>query len=348
MKSTLLALLLLACAVRVAPSVRPAGQTEARQAGSGSAGPSALPEPVTRALERARSLADGNRLEESEAAARQILRDHGEVAEAHFLLGYVLFRQIQAATRQTQISQYDQLGTALEKTVRDKATASLGEYTAGARLKTPSAFDLKIVAMDYAVLGDYGDAARWLTRSLDWNSQDAEAWYYLGRAKYNLNRFEEAIAAFRKSLELRPEDAKAFNNLGLAYQGLGRGEEAVAAYRKAIALGEAGAKNPDPYLNLGGYLVEQNRAAEALPYLQGAAALAPEESHVHESLGKAYSQLNRLPEARGELEAAVRLAPANAAVHYMLGQVYRKLGEAEKAAAELKRSEELRGRRSAP
>jgi tetratricopeptide (TPR) repeat protein len=307
---------------------------------------------VAAALDRARSLADQDRLEDSEVAARQILKDHGEVPDAHFLLGYVLFRQMQAATRQlggTQLSQYDQLGAALESSVRGKAVASLAEYTAGARLKTPSAFDLKIVAMNYAALGDYADADRWLTRSLRWNPQDAESWYYLGRAKYNLNRFEEAIEAFRKSLELRPEDAKAFDNLGLAYEGLGRGEQAIAAYRKAIALGEsAAAKSPGPYLNLGGYFLEQSKPADALPYLASAAAISPKESRVHERLGKAYTQLNRLPEAKAELETAVRLAPENAALHYMLGQVLRKMGDTERAAAELKRSEELRKPRSSP
>jgi len=313
---------------------------------------SAGPEGIAAALERARSLADQGRLEESEVAARRILKDHGEVAEAHFLLGYVLFRQIQAATRQhggPQISQYDQLGPALEKRAREKATASLAEYTLGARLKTPSAFDLKIVAMNYAVLGDYSDVDRWLTRALKWNPKDAESWYYLGRAKYNLNRFAEAIEAFRKCLDLRPEDAKAYDNLGLAYQGLGRGEEAVAAYKKAIELGEGAAtKSPDPYLNLGGYLLEQNRAGDALPYLETARAISPQESRGHEKLGKAYTELNRLPEAKTELEIAVGLAPENAALHYMLGQVYRRLGDGEKAAAELKKSEELRGRPRSP
>jgi len=294
-------------------------------------------------LARTRSLADQDRLEESEAAARQILKDHGDVAEAHFLLGYVLFRRIQAATRQApEISQYDPLAPGLEKRVRDDATASLAEYTAGARLKKPSAFDLKIVAMNYVVLGDYADAGRWLALALEWNPRDAEGWYYLGRAKYNLNRFAEAVEAFQKCLELSPQDGKAYDNLGLAYQGLGRSEEAIAAYQKAIAL-EEGAARPDPYLNLGKYLLEQNRASDALPYLERAAAISPRESRSHERLAQAYSQLNRLPEARRELESAVRLAPDNAALHYMLGQVYRKLGEAEKAAVELKRSEELRG-----
>jgi tetratricopeptide (TPR) repeat protein len=304
------------------------------------------------ALERARSLVNQDRLEDSEIAARQILKDHGDVADAHFLLGYVLFRQIQAATRLeggSHLSQYDQFGPALENRVRSKAVASLAEYTAGARFKTPSAFHLKIVAMNYVVLGDYADADRWLTRSLQWDPNDAEAWYYLGRAKYNLNRFEEAVEAFRKSLALRPEDAKAFDNLGLSYEGLGRGEEAIAAYRKAIALGEAGAaKNPGPYLNLGGYLLEHNKPADALPYLVDAAAISPRESRVHERLGKAYTQLNRLPDAKAELETAVRLAPENAALHYMLGQVLRRMGDREGAAAELKRSEELRGPRSSP
>jgi cytochrome c-type biogenesis protein CcmH/NrfG len=43
----------------------------------------------------------------------------------------------------------------------------------------------------------YPDADKWLTKMLEWAPNDSEGWYYLGRTKYNENRFAEAIRAFQ-------------------------------------------------------------------------------------------------------------------------------------------------------
>src|SRR5438105_15155245 len=106
------------------------------------------------------------------------------------------------------------------------AKASLEEFTAGAKYRTPSAADLKIVALDYVLLVDYPDADKWLTKMLEWAPDDSEGWYYLGRTKYNENRFAEAIRAFQQCLKLDPQNVKAEDNPGLSLAGLGRNEEA--------------------------------------------------------------------------------------------------------------------------
>src|SRR5437667_264686 len=229
------------------------------------------------------------------------------------------------------------------------AQASLAEYTEGAKFRDPGAFDLKIVALDYVLLGDYVDADKWLTRSVEWNSKDSEGWYYLGRAKYNENRFEEAIHAFEQCLKLDAKNVKAEDNLGLSYAGLGRAEEAAAAYRTAIAWqAQSAKKDVGPFIDLGSLLLEQNQPDAALLNLLQAAEIAPQESRAHELLGKAYSHLNQLPKAQAELEKAIALSPQNGPLHYMLGQVYRKEGLNEKAKTELDRAAALNGTRSSP
>ena len=74
-----------------------------------------------------------------------------------------------------------------------------------------------MVAVDYVLLGDFLDADRWLTKALSWNPSDADGWYYLGRTKYNENRFSEAIDAFQSCLKLDTHNVKAEDNLGLSY-----------------------------------------------------------------------------------------------------------------------------------
>jgi len=193
------------------------------------------------------------------------------------------------------------------------------------------------------LLGDYAKADHWLTKSVEGNPKDSEGWYYLGRTKYNENRFEEALAAFSGCLKLDPKNVKAEDNLGLTHQALGHTAEAFAAFRNAIAWqSQLLKKNSGPFINMGILLLEQNKVEEAVPYLSEAVGISPEEPRAHEQLGKAYSRQNDLERAQVELEKAVSLTPDNAALHFMLGQLYRKRGMNDKAKVELERGAALK------
>jgi Flp pilus assembly protein TadD len=312
------------------------------------------PDPADPALAEPRSLLQQGRASQAEPLVRRYLTQHADSAEAHFLLGLALFRQIQgqaAADAGASSSPY------AEKIVRgsamafrtEKAKASLAEYTEGSKYHAPSAADLKIVALDYVILEDYADADMWFTKMLSWTPSDSEGWYYLGRTKYNENRFAEAIQAFERSLNLDPQNVKAEDNLGLSYAGLGRNEEAFSAYQKAIEWQRnLLAKNSGPFIDMGSLLLDLNRSAEAIPYLQRALEISPQDSKSHELLGKAYSRLEQFPQAQVELEKAVELAPQNPNLPCMLGPVYRKQGLAEKAKLELDRCAALNGTHSSP
>jgi tetratricopeptide (TPR) repeat protein len=275
-------------------------------------------------LAQARSLLNQGKFIEAEQVMHRYLEVHRTSAEGHFLLGYVLFK-------------------------KQDAKASLEEYTEGAKYRIPGAAELEVVASDYVLLKDYPDADKWFTKAVEWNPTDVLGWYYLGRTKYNENRFEEAIRVFQQCLKLDPQNVKAEDNLGLSYEGLNRTEEAFAAYRTAIEW-EANAveKNSGPFLDLGSLLVETGRVEEGLPHLLEAVRLSPEDYRTHRQLGKAYTRLNQLDKARIELEKAVELAPQNAPVHFMLSQVYRKQGLMDKVKLETDRYAALTGTRSAP
>lgn len=237
---------------------------------------------------------------QAEKALRAYIERNPSSAEGHFLLGYTLFR---------------------ERSAKD----SLAEFTEGAKYQRPRPSDLKIVAADYVLLGDFSDADKWLTLVTNEIPQDADAWYLLGRTKYNENRFEEAIHAFQQTLALRANDIKAENNLGLSYQGLNRAEEAKGAFENAISWQkDSPLRNAQPYLNLGILLADQDHPSQALSYLQQAVSLAPHNPKAHEQLGRAYDLLNMPDKAQQELEQAVALAPNVAGLHFKLGQSYRR------------------------
>ena len=298
------------------------------------------------ALASARLLVHEGKLDEAEQALRHYLDEHANSAEAHYLLGYTYFEQVHQKMPSPAGDgslEFSILGGDDVKTNEVNATASLAEYTAGAKYQTPSAFDLKVVALDYVLLRDYADADKWLTKSLDANPKDAEGWYYLGRTKYNENRFDEAITAFQQYLKLEPQSVRGEDNLGLSYQGLGRTEEATAAYKNAILWQrDLLSQDPGPFVNLGALLLDENKSEQAISYLVQAVAISPHYAFAHEQLGKAYDRLGPLPKAPAALEKAVELAPQNSRLHYLLGQVYRKEGLLGKAKLEFDRSTVLR------
>jgi len=299
-------------------------------------------------LVKARELVEKSQFDAAEAMTREFLKQNGKSAEGHFMLGHIHFRQAQSQVRLSGIylSPGDVPAGAISSEAREnKIRASLAEFTEGAKYGRPSAYDLKIVSLDYILLGDFASADKWLTLALQWEPKDAENWYYLGRTKYNENRFEEAIIAFKKSLELKPRNVLAGDGLGLSYVGLNRAAEAIAVLREAISWQEKDSgKSPEPYIDLGDFLNQQGRFEEALPILQEAAAIAPRNIRAHEILGKSLLNLNRLADAQRELEAAISADPDRAALHYLLGQAYRKQGQMDKAKSEMQRFQELKAK----
>ena len=269
-------------------------------------------------LVNAKSLLEKGSMVEAERLTRSYLEGYPASPDGHFLLGLILFKAV-------------------------KAKDSLAEYTAAAKYRNPSAYDLEVVGLNYVLLNDYMDADKWLSKSVQMDSRNGDTWYYLGRTKYNENRFVEAVNAFRQALKLSPENVKAGDNLGLSYEGLGRRQEAEKAYRDAIRWqSQLLQQNPGPYLDLGILLVEQNRPQDAILYLQQAVQISPQDPKAHQQLGRAYERLNRLAEAQVELERAVAASPNDGALHYVLGQVYRRLGIKDKAQAEFEKSTELK------
>jgi len=315
-------------------------------------GASTLTLPSDPELAKARELVEKSKFDEAEDAVLQYIARHPQSPDGHFLLGLIYFRQVQSQARSNgmYLAPGELPSTAVDSGSRDaKVRASLAAFTEGGKLGRPSAFDLKIVSLDYILLADYSSADKWLTLALEWDPSDADSWYYLGRTKYSENRFEEAIRAFQKCLDLRRLFVLAADGLGLSQAGLGHTADAIASLQKALSMQENFAqKTPEPYIDLGDILNQQARFDDALPLLQQAVTIAPRNVRAHEVLGKTYLNLNRLPEAQQELEAAVSIDPGLPALHYLLAQICRKAGQLDKAKSELERFQSLKAKEGPP
>lgn len=246
----------------------------------------------------------------AEAALRHSLEVDPSQADAHYLLGYVLFRE-------------------------RKPTESLAEFTAGARGREPTSEELKIVASDYISLKDYADAERWLRFATEHAPADAAAWYLLGRTQYNEDHAADAISSFQRCLRLRPRDLKAEYNLGLAYERVGQPNQAIAAYTSAIEWDrQQPVRDAQPYLDLGMLHLGQGQAEKALGPLREAVKLGDRNPLAAQELGLALEAVGRFDEALVSLRRAAELAPAAERPHFFLGRLYRRLGRKQDAAAE--------------
>ena len=320
-----------------------AAQSSADSAGSAGHEPSSDP-----ALSTAESLAERGLLSQAEKQTRQFLNTHPESAEAHYLLGFILFSEIrqeylgEEKKDGASFAYNDSVGKNLAALRDAKARESLAELSAGARYHSASAFSLKIVALDYLLLKDNPSAEKWLAASVKLNSNDAQAWFYLGRTEYSETKYLPAIEAFEHCLKLEPKNVIAEYNVGLSYEGLGQKDEALQAYQNSIEWqAGGGTKSADPYVALGRLYVGENQPGKAVPYLTQAVAAFPQISLTHEELGKAYSSLHRLPEAQSELEKAVQLSPDRASLRCLLGGVYQREKMSAKAQAEFARCSAL-------
>jgi tetratricopeptide (TPR) repeat protein len=260
----------------------------------------------------------------AEDALRKYLAFSSKSSDAFYLLGFVLNRE-------------------------DRPVDSLNIYTQAAAITAPTGDDLKIVGLDYVLLDDYTDAIHWLEKSVDRDSTNVDAWYYLGRAYYTIGRRDQALKAFHTVLDLDPHNVKAENNFGLILETGGKTEAAIDAYRTALAWQEHSPHpSEQPYVNLGNLLMQQGQTKEGLVLLETAASLAPNNGYCHLSLGMAYRQVGRLDSAQPELERATQIEPGNARAHYQLGRLYKETHDLDRAQAEFKKTADLDSQSAKP
>jgi Tfp pilus assembly protein PilF len=269
-------------------------------------------------LAHARTLLDTPRWREAEPIVKKYIARNPSSAAAHALEGLILYRQHQPRV-------------------------SMAEFVTASKLADLTAFDLRIFALDCAAIPDLPEAEKWLLRSIDLDGRDAATWEALGHVRFAQQKYVDAIDALNHALEIAPRTVSSESLIGLANERQAKPEEALAAYRAAIEW-QAAVADPDPvpYLGAGRVLLNDDRAAEAIPLLSKAAASAHATSEAHELLGQAYAKTDRKPEAAKELEAAIRLDPQSARLHLLAARIYRSMGDAARAASEQARYTELK------
>ena len=117
--------------------------------------------------------------DQAEALARRFLETTGDAGDGHALLGFIHFTQQQW------------------KESRPSSTEA-------AKYRDLTASELKMLGLDCLTLHLYGDADKWLTRSLEMNPGDARAGRRWEQVKDDEQRFEAAITGLSAFSRARP------------------------------------------------------------------------------------------------------------------------------------------------
>jgi tetratricopeptide (TPR) repeat protein len=228
----------------------------------------------------------------------------------------------------------------------DKPNESLATYTQAARFRTPTPVELRSVALDYVLLNDYDDAIHWLEVADRMDPTNIDVLYSLGRCYYSKGRYMDAERMYDRVLAIDPKHVKAEEGLGLAYDATNRPEKAEQALRNAANWANQNGPDEWPFLDLGVFLLDQDRAQNAIAPLRIAERIRPVCAVCHEKLGRALLATNDVAGAVAELQEAEHLDPANPRTHYELGRALRQDGQTKRAQEEFSLSQKLYGTHS--
>lgn len=156
----------------------------------------------------------------------------------------------------------------------------------------------------YTSLKEYQKAIAPLQHVVETTPGNSLARYELGCALVKTGRWNEAAPQFEAAVSQMNSSAMMHFYLALVYQQTSRNDEALAEFKDALHWDP---KNFPANLLLGRMYIKQQKAADALPLLQKAAALRPDAIDPHRLLADAYTQLGREENASWELSEAARV-----------------------------------------
>lgn len=164
----------------------------------------------------------------------------------------------------------------------------------------------------------------------------------LGDIYRQRERYDDAIAEYKKALTNAPNDAASL--LGLASAELGDNNVIEAAKVAGAALAVA---PDDPEINLvmAEALIDNHEYARAEPFLVKSRNVKPQMlPHVHALLGRMYAETSDIPKAVAELKLG-EPSDVDGSVHYQLARLYRQIGNSRGAEEELQMTKDMKQRR---
>ncbi|MCS7026330.1 MAG: tetratricopeptide repeat protein [Bryobacteraceae bacterium] len=193
------------------------------------------------------------------------------------------------------------------------------------------------LGLKYAQAGDFELAEPAFAEACRLDRRYPDACYSLGRVRYLLNRFAEAIGPLEQSLANGEPAGRATLALAQAREGLDQAAPAEALFRKAISLSAT-----DAELRYAMFLLRQGRVEESVAMALKAVERTPRSALALTELARAELQAHQIASAQAHLEQALKIDPKFGQAHLLLSRVYHRLGDPEKAARHLKAATAVR------
>ncbi|HXI38743.1 MAG TPA: FG-GAP-like repeat-containing protein [Bryobacteraceae bacterium] len=136
------------------------------------------------------------------------------------------------------------------------------------REQPANAHALKLLGIAYSRQQRDQSAQDSFERACESDPREQNACYFLGRAYYYVNRFEDSLATLQAALRTRASDRNlTLAGIAEAFEALGRTSEAERTYKDAAASG-----NSQALVAYGMFLFHQGRGSQSLPLLRQAGA----------------------------------------------------------------------------
>ncbi len=159
--------------------------------------------------------------------------------------------------------------------------------------------------VEYLEQGKYEPAVQALQKAVRLSPKSYPSHYNLGLALWNLRRLDAAFDAFQQAHRLQPHEANSRYYLGRIH--LARGETASAIRLLEGLVRNAPSPIADEHYQLGLAYLKAGKPDAAFEMLTKASQLSPQDSGVHEALGRAYQALGRSSEADTAFALSARL-----------------------------------------
>lgn len=178
-----------------------------------------------------------------------------------------------------------------------------------------------------------------LHKTIEWEPNVASAYGVLAQIYARSKRLPEAIKNLEQSLTRNPKNLSALMMIGSVYEQMGEVEKAVAKYKDALKI----APQFVPALNNLAYLLceKLNNFDEAYEHAAKARELAPEDTHIADTLGWILYRRGEYGRALLLLQESAAKAPTQAEIQFHLGMTCYAMAQEEPARAALKRAIEL-------
>lgn len=159
--------------------------------------------------------------------------------------------------------------------------------------------------VEYLEQGKNEQAVQELQKAAQLSPKSYPSHYNLGLALWNLRRLDAAFDAFQQAHRLQPTEGNSRYYLGRIY--LARGDTASAIRLLGGLVQNSASPIADEHYQLGLAYLKAGKAHAAFEMLSKASQLSPQDSGVHEALGRAHQALGRSSEADKAFALSARL-----------------------------------------